>query len=43
MNNSVSQVAKGSQIIGRKKLKESQLEDRVQKPDGFVLNKPIEW
>jgi uncharacterized LabA/DUF88 family protein len=42
-NNSVSYVAKGSEIIGRKRLKDSQLEDRVKKADGYILTKPIEW
>lgn len=30
-------------VIGRKKLKDSQLPDRVSKPDGRVLIRPQEW
>ena len=30
-------------VIGRKKLKDSQLPDRVSKPDGHVLIRPQEW
>lgn len=29
--------------IGRKKLQDSQLPDRVTKPDGFVLSRPSTW
>ena len=42
-NASVSLVAKGSMIIGRKKIINSQLPPEVQKRDGFVLRKPKEW
>jgi len=42
-NNSVSAVAKGSLIIGRKKIKDSQFDDEVTKVGGFVLKKPKEW
>lgn len=42
-NYSMEQVAKGSEIIGRKKLIESQFEDEIVKPDGFVLRKPAKW
>lgn len=43
-NSTVAAVAKGSLIIGRKKLVESQLNTSIQKnSDGFILNKPIDW
>ena len=43
-NNTVAAVAKGSLIIGRKKLVESQLNNSIQKnSDGFILNKPADW
>lgn len=42
-NNSVAAVAKGSLIIGRKRLADFQLPDEVSKKDGFVLKKPMEW
>ncbi|NUM70490.1 MAG: NYN domain-containing protein [Ignavibacteriaceae bacterium] len=42
-NNSVAIVARGSLIIGRKKLVQSQFPDEVVKSDGYVLHKPIEW
>lgn len=42
-NISVDQAAKGSIIIGRKKLKDSQFPDEVTKNNGFVLTRPIEW
>ncbi|MEA1986399.1 MAG: NYN domain-containing protein [Candidatus Marinimicrobia bacterium] len=42
-NNSVSIVAKGSMTIGRKKLADSQFDKKIQKKDGFILNKPKEW
>ncbi|MEO6254379.1 MAG: NYN domain-containing protein [Ferruginibacter sp.] len=43
-NNTVAVVAKGSLIIGRKKLVESQLNPSIQKKsDGFILNKPVDW
>lgn len=43
-NSTVGAVAKGSFIIGRKKLVESQLNTSIQKnSDGFSLNKPIDW
>lgn len=42
-NNSVSLVAKGSFIIGRKKLVDSQFDDEVTKRDGFKLKKPTDW
>jgi len=42
-NVSVKNVAKGSLMIGRKKLKDAQFPDSVNKSDGYVLNKPIIW
>jgi len=42
-NKSIALVAKGSMIIGRKKLIDSQLPDEFAKKDGFVLKKPNEW
>ena len=42
-NSSVALVAKGSIIIGRKKLVDSQFDNEVPKKDGFILRKPKEW
>lgn len=42
-NASVALVAKGSMIIGRKKLIDSLFENEVPKNDGFILKKPKEW
>lgn len=43
-NNTVAIVAKGSLIVGRKKLIDSQLPTTVQKAsDGYILNKPTDW
>jgi uncharacterized LabA/DUF88 family protein len=42
-NKSISLVAKGSLIIGRKKLANSQFEQEVKKRDGYILKKPKEW
>jgi uncharacterized LabA/DUF88 family protein len=43
-NNTVAVVAKGSLIIGRKKLVESQFPQSIPKvADGFILVKPHEW
>ena len=42
-NNTVAGAAKGSQIIGRKKLSDSQFEENVKKRDGFILHKPTDW
>jgi len=43
-NNTVAAVAKGSMIVGRKKLVDSQLPASMQKvSDGFVLVRPKEW
>ena len=42
-NSTVAGAAKGSQLIGRKKLKDNLLPDQVAKKDGFVLTKPKDW
>jgi hypothetical protein len=42
-NQSVALVAKGSLTIGRKKLVESQFEEKVAKKDGYLLSKPKVW
>lgn len=42
-NNTVAGAAKGSQIIGRKKLSDNQFEENVRKRDGFILHKPADW
>lgn len=42
-NNSVAAAAKGSLIIGRKRIIENQFPEEVTKADGYVLNKPAEW
>lgn len=42
-NRSLQKHASGSFIIGRKKLKDSQLPDTVIKRDGYVLTRPAEW
>ncbi len=42
-NNSVSLEAKGSIIIGRKKLVDSQFAQNVRKKDGYMLTKPNDW
>jgi uncharacterized LabA/DUF88 family protein len=42
-NVSVNHAAKGSMIIGRKKLKDSQLEDKIIKEDGYILERPPAW
>lgn len=42
-NSSVALVARGSIIIGRKKLVDSQFDNEVPKRDGFILRKPKEW
>ena len=42
-NSSVALVSKGSMVIGRKKLVDSQLPNEVQKKDGYILRKPKEW
>ncbi len=42
-NVSVAAVAKGSFIIGRKKLLDNQLEKEIRKESGYVLRIPEEW
>ena len=42
-NNTVAGAAKGSQMIGRKKLVDSQFDNQVEKANGFILHKPSEW
>ena len=42
-NITVSGAAKGSQIIGKKKIKDHQFPATVTKNDGYVLNKPASW
>jgi uncharacterized LabA/DUF88 family protein len=42
-NSSVALVAKGSMMIGRKKLVDSLFDEEVPKKDGFILKKPKEW
>lgn len=42
-NSSMSLAAKGSLIIGRKKLMDSQFSLELQKKDGYILRKPSDW
>jgi hypothetical protein len=42
-NDSIAKQAKGSFIIGRKKLADSQFPNELTKKDGYVLTKPKEW
>ncbi|MFI5159270.1 MAG: NYN domain-containing protein [Sphingobacteriales bacterium] len=42
-NLSVGRVAKGSMIIGRKKLIDSQFPNQVAARTGFILNRPLTW
>jgi hypothetical protein len=42
-NTAVAKQAKGSMIIGRKNLVDSQFPERVTKSDGYVLRRPVEW
>jgi|SRR6185437_5552718 len=42
-NLSVSCVAKGSLMIGRKKLLDSQFPNQLSKKDGYILNRPPTW
>lgn len=42
-NSSVSLIAKGSMILGRKKLIDSQFPNEVVKKDGYTIRKPNEW
>ncbi|MDP3441228.1 MAG: hypothetical protein Q8T08_00065 [Ignavibacteria bacterium] len=38
-----SKVQSKLEIIGRKKLSDSQFEENVKKRDGFILHKPADW
>jgi uncharacterized LabA/DUF88 family protein len=42
-NNSMALVAKGSEIIGRKKLVDSQFTEEVESKTGYILRIPKEW
>jgi uncharacterized LabA/DUF88 family protein len=42
-NNTVAAAAKGSLIIGRKRIIENQFPEEVIKADGYILHKPSEW
>lgn len=42
-NNTVAGAAKGSQIIGKRKIQSNQFPEVVVKADGFRLTKPDEW
>ncbi len=42
-NNSVAAAARGSMILGRKKLNDNQFPDEIEKPDGYKIIKPTEW
>lgn len=42
-NASLALHAKGSMILGKKKLRDNQLPSEIQKEDGFILRKPVEW
>ena len=42
-NVSINHAAKGSIMIGRKKLKDAQLEEKIIKKDGFILIRPSTW
>jgi uncharacterized LabA/DUF88 family protein len=42
-NNSVALVAKGSLIIGRKKILDCQFANEIKKKDGYILKKPTTW
>jgi len=42
-NITVAGAAKGSQIIGKKKIKDHQFPSSVTKKDGFILKKPESW
>ncbi|MEP7197465.1 MAG: NYN domain-containing protein [Saprospiraceae bacterium] len=42
-NNSMALIAKGSLIIGRKKLADAQFDEEVMSKSGYKLKKPIEW
>lgn len=40
---SVKNEARGSLVIGRKKLLDAQFPDKVMKQDGFILQRPAAW
>lgn len=42
-NSSMALVAKGSEIIGRKKLRDAQFNEEVISKTGYKLKKPMEW
>ncbi len=42
-NNSVAAVAKGSMVLGKKKLRDNQFDKEVEKKGGYKLKKPPEW
>lgn len=42
-NSSIAAIAKGSMIIGRKKLSENLFPPEITKKDGFILRKPSLW
>lgn len=42
-NNTVALAAKGSMSLGRKKLSNNQFSQSIEKTDGFILQKPVEW
>lgn len=42
-NQTVAAAAKGSQVIGRKKLADNQLPNTITKKGGYVLTRPSEW
>lgn len=42
-NSSMVLVAKGSEIIGRKKLADAQFEEEIESKTGYKLKKPKEW
>jgi uncharacterized LabA/DUF88 family protein len=42
-NNSVAAAARGSMLLGRKKLNDNQFPEEIEKPDGYKIIKPAEW
>jgi len=42
-NVSVKNAAIGSYPLGRKRLKDCQLDQEVETPSGYILKKPTEW
>jgi uncharacterized LabA/DUF88 family protein len=42
-NNSLALIAKGSEIIGRKRLIDSQFDEQVLSKTGYPLRMPVEW